>query len=107
MDTKPMAGLPVGMSRPFGFSAAPGTISKQVTQGDAKVSGLAVLVDGEADIARFREAFASSAGAPPPDGPLHLFRADVREMSVVRPGGDHLDIDWWQSDSGVKHVDRK
>ena len=83
------------------------TTDKQVTQGDAKVSGLAVLVDGEADIARFREAFASSAGAPPPDGPLHLFRADVREMSVVRPGGDHLDIDWWQSDSGVKHVDRK
>ena len=89
------------------FALHSATTDKQVTDGDAKVSGLAVLVEGEADMARFREAFASSAGAPPPDGPFHLFRADVREMSLVRPGGDHLDIDWWRSDTGVKHVDRK
>src|SRR4051795_194302 len=54
------------------FALHSATTDKQVTDGDAKVSGLAVLVEGEADMARFREAFASSAGAPPPDGPFHL-----------------------------------
>ena len=29
-----MAGLPPGTSRPFGFSATPGTISKPVTEGE-------------------------------------------------------------------------
>jgi hypothetical protein len=24
----------------------------------------------------------------------------------VKPGGDHLDIDWWRADRGLKHVDR-
>jgi hypothetical protein len=58
-------------------------------------------------MARYRQAFASSAGSGPPDGPFHLFRADVREIWMVRPAGDHLDIDWWRSDTGVKHVERK
>jgi hypothetical protein len=30
----------------------------------------------------------------------------VREISLVKPGGDHLDIDWWRADRGLKHVDR-
>jgi hypothetical protein len=89
------------------FALHSATTDKQVTQGDAKVGGLATLVQDEAEIARFRQAFASHAGYPPPDGPFHLFRADVREISLVRPAGEHLDIDWWRADRGLKHVDRK
>jgi hypothetical protein len=88
------------------FALHSATTDKQVTQGDAKLSGVAILVEDDADVARFRQAFASSAGSPPPEGPFHLFRADVREISLVRPAGDHLDIDWWRSGVGLKHVDR-
>lgn len=48
MDTKPMAGLPPGMSRPYGFSAAPGTISKQVTEGEEVTGILTLSADGQA-----------------------------------------------------------
>jgi hypothetical protein len=46
MDTRPMAGLPAGMSRPYGFSATPGTISKQVTEGEQVTGILTLTVDG-------------------------------------------------------------
>jgi hypothetical protein len=46
MDTKPMAGLAPGTSRPYGFSAAPGTILKPVAQGDEVTGVLTLSVDG-------------------------------------------------------------
>ncbi len=47
MDTKPMAGLPPGMSRPYGFSAAPGTITGKVAQGDEVTGALTLSADGQ------------------------------------------------------------
>jgi hypothetical protein len=47
MDTKPMAGLPPGMSRPYSFSAAPGTISKQVTEGEEVTGIITLSADGQ------------------------------------------------------------
>ncbi len=47
MDMKPMAGLPAGMSRPYSFSAAPGTISKQVAEGDEVTGILTLSADGQ------------------------------------------------------------
>jgi hypothetical protein len=46
MDTRPMAGLPPGMTRPYGFSAAPGTILKKVARGDEVTGVLTLSADG-------------------------------------------------------------
>jgi hypothetical protein len=46
MDTRPMAGLPPGTSRPFGFSATPGTISKPATEGEEVTGILTLTADG-------------------------------------------------------------
>ena len=83
------------------------TTDKQVTDGDAKISGTAVAVEDEADFARFLEAFAAATGYPPAPGPFPLFRADVRAVSTVKPAGDHLDIEMWSEDRGVRKVERK
>lgn len=89
------------------FALHSATTDKQVTHGDARISGVALSIVDEKEFEPFREAFAASTGYPPPDGPFQLFRADVREISLIRPGGDHLDIDWWQHDAGTKHVERQ
>lgn len=88
------------------FALHSATIDKQVTDGDAKVAGRAIPVDDDATLAAFREAFAAHAGDPPPDGPFHLFLADIVELSMVRPAGDHLDIDVWREGGRVERIER-
>jgi hypothetical protein len=90
------------------FALHSATVDKNVSDGDAKVAGRAraVAAYDETAFAAFRRAFEAAAGAPPPDGPFHLFRCDVDEISILRPAGDHLDIDWWRERDGVHHLDR-
>ncbi|MGZ8734920.1 MAG: pyridoxamine 5'-phosphate oxidase family protein [Acidimicrobiia bacterium] len=90
------------------FALHSATTDKQVTDGDAKVSGRAVPVDADDDatFTAMRGAFAAHTGSPPPPGPFHLFRGDVVELSTVRPAGDHLDIDSWHEGGQVKRVER-
>lgn len=82
------------------------SVDKAVVEGDAKITGRAVLVTGGDDLARFRAEFADHAGAEPPPGPMDLFRVDVVEMSFLRPAGDHLVIEWWREGDGLHRVDR-
>lgn len=90
------------------FALHSATVDKNVVEGDAKVGGRAVPVgDDDADtFGRFVDAFEARTGQRLPGGTFHLFRADVREMSFLKPAGDHLDIDWWTEDGGLRHVDR-
>ncbi len=88
------------------FAIHSATVDKQVNDGDAKISGRAVLVEDDDVIARYRAAFAAEAGQEPPPGPMHLFRADVTEISILRPAGDHLDIRWWSATTGAHQLDR-
>jgi hypothetical protein len=89
------------------FALHSATVDKQVTDGDAKVGGTALPVEAEADLARFRQAFTEQNGYPPGEGPFLLFRADVAEISTLKPNGDHLDIDWWRVGGGPRHVERR
>jgi hypothetical protein len=89
------------------FALHNATIDKQVTDGDAKVAGEAIPVDTQETMERFRQAFERHTGYPPPDGPIGLFLADVRDVSMMRPAGDHLDIEWWREGEGVKGVERR
>ena len=90
------------------FALHSATTDKQVTHGDAKVSGRVVPVDADADatFTAMRAAFAAHTGSPTPPGPFPLFRADVVELSMVRPAGDHLDIDSWREGGQVKRIER-
>lgn len=88
------------------FSLHSATTDKQVTQGDARISGQALAIGGAAAIARFREAFEQATGTQIPDAPVQLFRAEIQELSMVRPAGEHLDVDSWREGSGLKHVAR-
>ncbi|HEX4777184.1 MAG TPA: pyridoxamine 5'-phosphate oxidase family protein [Acidimicrobiia bacterium] len=90
------------------FALHSATVDKKVVEGDAKVGGRAVPVDDHdtETFGRFVDAFEERTGERLPGGAFHLFRADVREMSFLKPAGDHLDIDWWTEGGGLRHVDR-
>ncbi len=90
------------------FALHSATIDKQVTHGDAKISGRAVPVERDADLDAFRAAFQAQTGYAPPPGPFHLFRAGVTELSSVRPGpgGNHLVIEWWREGEGTRRIER-
>ena len=83
------------------------TEDKQVTEGDAKLVGKAVHVTDEAEIDRARGIFAAHTGDPPPEGPMHLFTVDVRELSFLKPAGDHLDIEAWKEGGKPVLIERR
>jgi hypothetical protein len=82
------------------------TVDKDVVGGDAKIAGSAIAVTDDQTFAEYRAAFEEHAGYPPPPGDFHLFRIDVTEISMMRPAGDHLVIEWWTEAGGVRSVDR-
>lgn len=82
------------------------SVDKNVAEGDAKVTGRAVLVADDAQVARFRRAFEATTGHDVPPGPLDLFRVDVTSLSFLRPDGDHLVIEWWSEQGGLRRVER-
>ena len=82
------------------------TEDKQVTNGDARISGRALEITDEDSFERFNRAFQGETGyAPPP--PYHLFRVDVGEVMFLKPGGDHLVIEWWKEGVGTSRVERR
>jgi hypothetical protein len=82
------------------------SIDKEVREGDARVSGLGIAVEDEATLAQARLDFERHTGQAPPPGPMHLFRIDVREVVLVRPGADHLAIESWTPARGLRRVER-
>ena len=80
------------------------TADKNVSSGDAKLSGAALLVEDEASFERYRRA--SGSGDGPVFGSFHLFSVDVAEMSHLIPAGDHLDIESWSEARGYRRIDR-
>ena len=73
--------------------------------GDAKVAGRAEEIT---DPARIEAVLAAVGGGAPP-GRVHLFRADVAEIAIVRVGepADHLVIKSWHEGPGVKRMTRR
>jgi hypothetical protein len=88
------------------FALHSATVDKQVTEGDARVSGRAVLVEDEPTKAAFRAAFKDHNGTDIPPGDFTLFRGDVTELSTILPGGDHLNIDHWREGQPPRRVER-
>jgi hypothetical protein len=88
------------------------TVDKQVTEGDVKVYGRALLADAEAK-ERYLAAFAAANGYAPTDQSFDLYRLDVTEVSSIQPGPgptgetDHLVIRWWTPAGGEHRVERR
>jgi hypothetical protein len=81
------------------------TVDKDVAEGDAKIAGRAILVEDEASFQEYSTGFPDSDHVPSP-GEFHLFKIDVTEVSMMRPAGDHLVIEWWSEGKGLTSVDR-
>lgn len=89
------------------FALHSATVDKQVSAGDAKLGGRAVEVRDQASLAGFAQAFEAHTGYAAGAGPFTLFRADVLEVSMLQPAGDHLDIAWWRPGGPVQHIERR
>lgn len=88
------------------FALHSATADKNVTEGDAKLSGRAVTVTDGATVDAFRAAFREHTGYLP-EGPIELFRATIDEASFLRPAGDHLEIDSWRAGGPVQRRERR
>jgi hypothetical protein len=82
------------------------TEDKNVANGDARITGRGFEVTDIDTIERFRQDVAAHHGSPPPEGPMHLFRVDVEELSFLRPNGDHLLIDVWRQGGSTREIKR-
>jgi hypothetical protein len=80
---------------------------KEVTDGDAKVSGRAIDVGAEPELRRrYLEQFAETNGYAPDDQQFHLFRVDITGATLTRVEDDQLVVEWWEPDRGVQRIAR-
>jgi len=100
----PMSRKALDLLRDPRFALHCATIDKDLTAGDAKLSGRAIVVDDAPTIDAYRAAFEKTTGYPPPPAPFPLFRGDITDLSIVRSIDDHPDIRWWREGEGVGSV---
>ncbi|SEG92375.1 Pyridoxamine 5'-phosphate oxidase [Thermomonospora echinospora] len=72
--------------------------------GDAKFSGHAIEVTDRAELEAMFQARGLDAAQ---FADSHFFRADIHEVVLTRVAGDHLDIDLWRADQGLRRFERK
>jgi hypothetical protein len=85
----------------FALHSAP--IDLELKQGDAKLSGRAIVETDPQVIRAFLEAFADERGSEAP-GEALLCRCDIEEMSITTVDGDELVIDLWREGSPPRQV---
>jgi hypothetical protein len=39
--------------------------------------------------------------------PFDLFRVEITEISMLRPAGDHLVIEWWRPGEHAHRIERR
>lgn len=78
-------------------------LDREVREGDAKLSGVAIDAS-----ARFDEyvGAAADAGTPLPPGPFPVFVVALTMVSFLIPVGDRLRIDVWTPPGGRRTVER-
>jgi hypothetical protein len=86
------------------FALHGGSVDPPDWTGDAKVSGRAVEILDQAEA----RVILDTKGGPVPEGPLHLFRADLADVVLTRLGDppDHLVIEFWTEAGGLQRLAR-
>jgi hypothetical protein len=74
----------------------------ELPAGDARISGRAEAVADEERIGAWSRTL---EGIPPE--PFHLFRVDVEEVTIVRAVVDHLEIESWTQERGLRTFERR
>jgi nitroimidazol reductase NimA-like FMN-containing flavoprotein (pyridoxamine 5'-phosphate oxidase superfamily) len=82
------------------------TIDKEVSSGDAKVSGLACEVSDDETMSRALRGFRQDTGNEVPPGPMHLFAVHVTELVLVEVVGAHLELRVWTPEQGHRVIQR-
>lgn len=82
------------------------TSDKEAKDGDAKISGRAVEVTDDGRRGAFVRHFKEATDFDVPT-PFDLFVVDITEVSMLRPSGDHLDIEWWRPGGPLHAVERR
>ena len=91
------------------FALHAATADKEMSDGDAKIAGVAIEVTDAGERAAFARGFAEATGYDPSEtGDFHLFRLDVTEVVFlsIAPEGDAMLIERWSPDRGVETVRR-
>jgi len=91
------------------FALHAATADKQMTDGDAKIAGMAVEVTDDDQRAAYARAFAEATGFDPgTTGDYHLFRLDVTEVVFlsIAPEGDAMLIERWSPGRPVQTIRR-
>ncbi len=79
---------------------------KEVTAGDARVSGRAHEQVTDEEIEAARRMFTEMTGQAPPPGPMNVFTVEVSEVVFVRPEDGRLVVRSWTPDRGFQRVER-
>jgi hypothetical protein len=85
------------------FALHSGSANPESWTGDAKLAGRAEEITDPTLVEAIN-------GPSAPDGPSHLFRADITELVVIRHGGDppdHLVIESWHPGRGLERLERR
>jgi hypothetical protein len=91
------------------FAMHAATADKNMTDGDAKVAGVAVEITDTDQRAAYARAFAEETGYDPSDaGDYHLFRLDVTEVTFLSttPERDAMLIEHWSPGRPVETIRR-
>jgi Pyridoxamine 5'-phosphate oxidase len=84
------------------------TVDPELAGGDGRISGRARPVTDPAAVEAYVRAQSEASGQEPP-GVFHLFTVDVTEVVLVRVGepADHLVIDSWTDERGLRRIERR
>lgn len=94
------------LTRDGRFALHSATEDKNVANGDAKITGRAVVVVDAETRTRFKRAWNDHTGTDVPE-PFTLFRAEVTELAMIGLDGDHLAIDSWREGEKPRRVRRQ
>jgi hypothetical protein len=83
-------------------------IDTTMALGDAKIAGVAILVDDPARLLALSHGGSEEQQAETADG-AHLFRVDITEIAITRIGDppDHLVIESWHPGRGIERIERR
>ena len=75
--------------------------------GDAKIAGIAELIDDLSEVRAYLDA--GLAPEDQPAGPFDLFKIHIMELVTIRLGdpADHLVIESWHAGTGYRRVERR
>ena len=76
---------------------------------DVKLDAIAVEITDAGGVDTYLRARADDGSPPPPPGPFHLFRLDLRRVTVTAIGepADHLVIETWTPSAGLRRIERR